>query len=77
MEREKGAGQLQTGLGEPQDHLVRGQRDHRRGDVRHSLVAIVRELPNFTQIRGEYMKISLKINVFVSLTIFTVETLSP
>jgi hypothetical protein len=77
MEYEKGAGQIQTGLGEPQDHLVRGQHDHRRGDVRHGLVAIVIGLQTCTKIRGACMKISLKINTFVSLTNFTAETLSP
>jgi hypothetical protein len=66
MEHEKGAGQLQTGLGEPQDHSVRGQHDHRRCDVRHSLVAIVIELQNCTQIHGASMNISVKINVFIS-----------
>jgi hypothetical protein len=44
MEHEKGAGQLQTGLGEPQDHLVRGQHDYRLGDVRHGLMVALVEM---------------------------------
>jgi hypothetical protein len=44
MECEKGAGQLQTGLGELQEHLGGGQHDHRRSDVCHGLLAIVIEL---------------------------------
>jgi hypothetical protein len=44
MEHEKGAGQLQTGLGEPQEHLGGGQHDHHRSDVRYGLLAIILEL---------------------------------
>jgi hypothetical protein len=36
--------ELQTGLGEPQEHLGGGQHDHRRSDVCHGLLAIVIEL---------------------------------
>jgi hypothetical protein len=37
LEHEIRAGQFKPGLGEPQEHLGRGQHDHRCGDVRHSL----------------------------------------
>jgi hypothetical protein len=44
MERQRGAGRLEGGLGEPQEPLVRGQHDYRRGEVRHGLMAVLVEL---------------------------------
>jgi hypothetical protein len=43
-ERERGAGKLQTGLREPQEHIGGGRHGHRRGNVRHGRLAIVIEL---------------------------------
>jgi hypothetical protein len=44
MERQREAGRLQVALGEPQEHLVRGQHDYHQGDVRHGLMAVLVEL---------------------------------
>jgi hypothetical protein len=72
MENERGADQLTSGLGEPQENLGRGQHDYRRGDVRHGLPAIVTELASV------YEEIFKKTNkYFVSLTIVNKFTLSP
>jgi hypothetical protein len=43
MERQRAAGRLQVALGEPQEHLVRGQHDYRHGDVRYGLRAVLVE----------------------------------